>query len=622
MARVPLTILRRYLSGGQLSSHGCLRHARQTAQSVSSHLILTTRARTNSGSAGPPVAYRKQLKDEAKKRKAEGGRKSNRDNQTLDNWELTVGIEIHAQLNTERKLFSPAASTINAWPNTHVALFDVAMPGSQPTFQRETLIPALRAALALNCDIQKTSRFDRKHYFHWDQPSGYQITQYYEPFAKDGHITLYAHDGISKEDGEQIRIGIKQVQMEQDTAKTISQPGDIHLLDFNRVGLPLIEIITLPEIHHPSTAAALVRKIQILLSAVDSCVLGMQCGGLRADVNVSVRRRDTEATHSYAGVNGLGQRTEIKNLSSFKAVEDAIIAERDRQIRVLESGGVIEGETRGWTIGSSETKRLRGKEGEVDYRYMPDPDLGPVIIGQDLIDHLASTLGVLPDEEIDILVTEFGLTTKDAMSLVSLNDGGRVAYFRNLVDSYKLPGEELQQVGRFCGNWVLHEMGGLTHPTADDDNPLQITSEGDCIIPHTALAHLLRLLDDQKITGKTAKLVLAQLFRNGLERLERLRQPAPNVGEPAPTVQEIVDSQNLWFIPLSTRELEGMARAVIQGEEKTVQEILAGKTGKMNFLLGGIMRMDAEGRVDAKEAQAVLKRVIEEMRGEGGGRAG
>ena len=159
---------------------------------------------------------------------------------------MTVGIEIHAQLNTARKLFSSAASSINDAPNTHVALFDLAMPGSQPTFQKETLIPAIRAALALNCKVQKTSKFDRKHYFHWDQPSGYQITQYYEPFAKDGFITLYAQDGIAKEDGDEIRIGIKQVQMEQDTAKTISQPGDIHLLDFNRVGLPLIEIITLP----------------------------------------------------------------------------------------------------------------------------------------------------------------------------------------------------------------------------------------------------------------------------------------------------------------------------------------------------------------------------------------
>lgn len=177
--------------------------------------------------------------------------------------------------------------------------------------------------------------------------------------------------------------------MEQDTAKTLHQPsaaGDQYLLDFNRVSHPLIEIITLPHIHHPSTAAACVRKIQAVLKSVDAVTAGMEMGGLRADVNVSVRERHKASApgegKEYYGVTGLGQRTEIKNLSSFKAVEDAIVAERDRQIAVLEAGGVVEGETRGWTLGSTETRKLRGKEGEVDYRYMPDPDLSLVIIGE------------------------------------------------------------------------------------------------------------------------------------------------------------------------------------------------------------------------------------------------
>lgn len=174
--------------------------------------------------------------------------------------------------------------------------------------------------------------------------------------------------------------------MEQDTAKSLLHPPETNLLDFNRVGHPLIEIITLPQIHHAQTAAACVRKVQGILQAVDAVTVGMEMGGLRADVNVSVRRKEQAGkghnTQEYCGVKGLGQRTEIKNLCSFKAVEDAIIAERDRQINVLEGGGVIEGETRGFALGSAETTRLRGKEGEVDYRYMPDPDLGPVIIGK------------------------------------------------------------------------------------------------------------------------------------------------------------------------------------------------------------------------------------------------
>lgn len=173
--------------------------------------------------------------------------------------------------------------------------------------------------------------------------------------------------------------------MEQDTAKTVHQPPSTHLLDFNRVSHPLIEIITLPVIHNPTVAAACVRKIQTILKTVNAVTAGMEMGGLRADVNVSVRRRDGQPggqEHSYHGVTGLGQRTEIKNLPNIKAVEDAIIAERDRQIDLLGSGGVVEGETRGWTVGSKSTKRLRGKEGEIDYRYMPDPDIAPVVVGK------------------------------------------------------------------------------------------------------------------------------------------------------------------------------------------------------------------------------------------------
>lgn len=328
------------------------------------------------------VPFRKQLKDEAKRK---------RDAQRLDaiqaithnagrsnasssrKWKLTVGLEIHAQLNTERKLFSDAKTSEDDAPNSNVAVFDLALPGTQPEFQKATILPALRAALGLNCEICQKSQFDRKHYYYQDQPAGYQITQYYFPFAVSGNVLVYDHDGISPEDGRVVDIAIKQIQIEQDTAKSNIQPPSTTLLDFNRVGRSLIEIITHPQIHHPQTAAACVRKIQSILQSVNAVTTGMELGGLRADVNVSV---------SPAGSEALGQRTEIKNLSSVKAVENAIIAERDRQIAILESGGYIEGETRGWTLGNTETNKLRGKEGEVDYRYMPDPDIAPLIIGQ------------------------------------------------------------------------------------------------------------------------------------------------------------------------------------------------------------------------------------------------
>ena len=312
-----------------------------------------------------PVPFRKRLKDQHKKDRqsqVNGHERSVLKNSpNLNAWRLTIGLEIHAQLNTQHKLFSYARTNSSDQPNTNLALFDLALPGSQPCFQRATLIPALRAALSLNCDIENESYFDRKHYYYQDPPAGYQITQYYRPFASNGQIFLLDHEGIADKDGKSVRIGIQQVQLEQDTAKSTVQPPSTALLDFNRVGHPLIEIITLPQIHHPETAAACVKKIQAILQRVGAVTAGMEQGGMRVDVIVSV---------SPTSSSSLGQRTEIKNLNSI------------RQISVLTSGGIVDGETRRWSLGSTETRSLRGKEGQVDYRYMPDPDIMPLFIGK------------------------------------------------------------------------------------------------------------------------------------------------------------------------------------------------------------------------------------------------
>lgn len=291
-----------------------------------------------------------------------------------------------------------------------------------------------------------------------------RLTRPTAPFAKSGQLTLYPHDDIDPADHPSITVGIKQIQMEQDTAKTILQPPSTYMLDFNRASHPLIEIITLPHLHSPQTAAALVRKIQSILNAVGANTTGMEMGGLRADVNVSVRPCDAVSgtasfVHEYDGVAGLGQRTEIKNLSSIKAVEEAVIAERDRQISVLEAGGVVEGETRGWTLGSSETRRLRGKEGEVDYRYMPDPDLGAVRIGHDLVAHLRDTLPVLPDASLEELVSgpEFGVSVKDAKTLVGLDEGRRLDFYYDTLDLVRGDLDEASEAwgkaGKVVANW-------------------------------------------------------------------------------------------------------------------------------------------------------------------------
>jgi aspartyl-tRNA(Asn)/glutamyl-tRNA(Gln) amidotransferase subunit B len=471
------------------------------------------------------------------------------------------------------------------------------------------LIPALRAAIALKCSIQHVSRFDRKHYFYHDQPAGYQITQYYEPFAKGGSIALTVHDGIGADDGEHVTIGIKQIQMEQDTAKSQEQDDEITLLDFNRVGHPLIEIISLPQIHSPETAAAYVRKVQAILFSVDAVTTGMEMGGLRADVNVSVRRKDAApGKHLYSGISGLGQRTEIKNLSTLKGVEDAIKAERDRQIDVLEAGGVVEGETRGWSLAHPrETRRLRGKEGEVDYRYMPDPDIPSLIIADEIVNHLNRTLPKLPDELLVMLTDpdQYGLSVTDAKILLSIDDGERLDYFQDVVDALRLRRyfqkihDALQQrldeqesekvdksLGRVAGNWVLHELGALltTSEMAWADN--KVTAG--------ILADILDQLIHNKITGSTAKQILKMAFEGDKRSVDR-----------------IITEDGLALRPLSDEEYEGLAKEVMEGSPDVVGQIREkGRTGKLMFLVGQMMRQGEEGRVEAQKAEKMLRQLV------------
>lgn len=628
MSRVPPRLVNAYIFGGQIRAHNCVfatvRTAgntrpvctprRQLQTSTARRLHVENNAINRAAGETDAVPLRKQIKEEIKRRKSDKrshGKAAERE--SLDDWELTIGIEVHAQLNTAKKLFS-SSPTAAETPNTDLSFFDLALPGSQPLFQPETLIPAVRAALALDCEIQHTSTWDRKHYFHWDQPSGYQLTQFYHPFAKDGHIKLYARDGIAAEDGDEVTIGIKQIQMEQDTAKTITTAstdapgGKTHYLDFNRVGIPLIEIITLPDIHYPSTAAALVKKLQTILNSVDACVLGMEEGGLRADVNVSVRPRSDASLDSLP----LGTRTEIKNLNSFKSIRDAIIAERDRQIAVIEAGGQVLGETRGYTIGGTGTTRLRGKEGEVDYRYMPDPDLPPLVIGEELVKHLRDSSGVLPDQELEELIKESGMTTKDAMSLLSMDNGHRIEYYHDVVSA--LPQSLSEVVGAASdaalpsldrvSNWVLHELGGLEKRT--DAIPL-FREDGTCIIPANFLADLINLSSLNKITGASAKVVLIAMYEDavaieeGEEESER-RSPV-----------DIVEENQLWFEEMKNEEYTELAEATF--EERLLKDILGPNKkkaeGKIMYWVGKMMR-EAEGRCDAVNARKAIERYLKE----------
>jgi aspartyl-tRNA(Asn)/glutamyl-tRNA(Gln) amidotransferase subunit B len=507
---------------------------------------------------------------------------------------------VHAELNTACKLFSnaPTASAEgNGLPNSHVALFDAAMPGAQPQFQTATLLPALRAAIAFGCNIQRKSEWDRKHYFHWDQPNGYQITQYYEPFAKDGVLELTAEDGVPAAElngSYSLKIGVKQIQMEQDTAKTTSHPPSTYHIDYNRAGHPLIEVITLPHIHSPQTAAAVVRKIQAMLKSVDACVTGMELGGLRADVNVSVRQRGTDGTLSYSGVSGLGQRTEIKNLSSFKAVEDAIVAERDRQISVLGAGGVIEGETRGWSLGSTETTRLRGKEGEVDYRYMPDADLPPLLISSALVEHLRSTMPELPDVTVERVQKTYGLSAKDAKTIVSQDDGDRLEYMEETIQllGQKL-GDSTQdqlKVGKNVGNWVLHELGGLQASNEESWDSITVSP--------TELADIIMNVMDKQITARVAKQLLSTLNEMPVQATR-------------PTVEQLIDDGNLRLRPLSPQEYEALAQSIMDDNPDMVSAVKdKGQKGKAMWFVGQMVRRGEEGTVEPEQARVVVEQLL------------
>lgn len=470
-----------------------------------------------------------------------------------------------------------------AGPNTLIAPFDAALPGTQPRLNAGVLLPALRAALALSCTPAAESRFDRKHYFYWDQPAGYQITQFYAPLAKGGSLELTpTADGV---DAPQT-VGIRQVQIEQDTGKTIASPPN-NLVDLNRVGAPLVEIITDPfPVAQPATAAKVLAKIQAILRAVDACVLGMEWGGLRADVNVSVAR---------AGTEELGQRCEIKNLSSFRAVQDAVECEARRQVKMLEAGGVVDGETRGWDAERSITKRLRGKEGEVDYRYMPDPDLGPLCLSEELVERVRETMPPLPDEIVEELTAEpYALTPKDARTLLAWDEGRStredsvVWYYRRVVEeviaSLTAP---VPQAGRVAGNWVIHELGG------------QLKSWAENPVPAEHMAELVALLLGGYITGPTAKKILPKLLE-------------PNAASPS----EIVKMEGLGVTPMTDTQLESVVAKVLATETgqdvvRRMREANEKKAKGMKSMLVGTVMKELQGKVDARRVDEALGRMLQ-----------
>lgn len=319
----------------------------------------------------------------------------------------------------------------------------------------------------------------------------------------------------------------------------------------------------------------------------------MQLGGLRADVNVSVRER----AGTSGGVGGLGTRTEIKNLSSLKAVEDAIVAERDRQIDILESGGVIQGETRGWTLGAKETTRLRGKEGEVDYRYMSDGDLPPLFIGEDLVQHLRETMPELAEETVERVVKEYGLSEKDAKTVVGLDDGERLEFMEETVEvltkmmMMQDPEQSVHPLGKVVGNWVLHELGGLTDASVSWDE-VSITPQ--------ELADIIHNLLQKHITARTAKQLLSTLYEG----------PAA-ASAARPNVEQMIEDGNLRLRPLSKDAYAELLQAIMDENPDMVSAVRdKGQKGKTMWFVGQMVRRGDEGTVEPETAKIIVEKMF------------
>ncbi len=386
-------------------------------------------------------------------------------------WEVVIGLEVHAQVNSESKLFSGASTAFGGEPNSHVSLVDAAMPGMLPVINEECVRQAIRTGLGLNAKINNKSVFDRKNYFYPDLPQGYQISQYKSPVVGEGIVAVDLVDGGS------IDVGIERLHLEQDAGKSIhDQHPTLSLVDLNRAGVALMEIVSKPDIRSSEQAKAFVTKLRSILRYLGTCDGDMEKGNLRADVNVSVRRPGED----------LGTRCEIKNVNSIRFIGQAIEYEARRQIEILEEGGSIRQETRLFDPGKGETRSMRSKEEAHDYRYFPDPDLLPLEFDDAYVEALKKNLPELPDEKKQRFVTEYGLTTYDAGVLIAEREAAE--YFETVAKG---------RDPKLAANWVINELAGRLNKEGKDIAASPVSA--------AQLGAILDLIGDKTISGKIAK---------------------------------------------------------------------------------------------------------------------
>jgi aspartyl-tRNA(Asn)/glutamyl-tRNA(Gln) amidotransferase subunit B len=487
-----------------------------------------------------------------------------------NDWEVVIGLEIHAQLATKSKIFSGSATAYGAPPNTQASLVDLAYPGVLPVLNAEAVRMAVKFGLSIGAEVARRSVFARKNYFYPDLPKGYQISQYELPVVKQGKLAVMLDDGTVK------TIGVTRAHLEEDAGKSLHE-GLAHAsgIDLNRAGTPLLEIVSEPDMRSAKEAVAYMKKIHTLVRYLEICDGNMQEGSFRCDANVSVRPRGREK---------FGTRAEIKNLNSFRFVEKAIHYEVSRQIDLLESGGTVVQETRLYDSDKDETRSMRSKEEANDYRYFPDPDLLPVLIDEAYIDAVRATLPELPDDKAARFARDFNLSAYDAGVLSASRELG--AYFEAVVAELAVREAGSAQPNaahaKLAANWV---MGELASALNRDNLDIAVSR-----IAPAELSGLLARIVDQTISGKIAKEVFEAMWSEGK------------------SADAIIDAKGLRQITDSSA-IEGVIDAVIAANPKQLADYRSGKDKLFGFFVGQAMKATG-GKANPAQLNELLKRKL------------
>ena len=469
-------------------------------------------------------------------------------------WELVIGIEVHAQIISNSKLFSGSSTSFGSDHNTQVSFVDAGMPGMLPVINSVCVEQAIKTGLGLNAKINNFSIFDRKNYFYPDLPQGYQISQFEQPIVGNGMITIDLDNGDSK------NVGIERLHLEQDAGKSLhDQHPSYSFVDLNRSGVALMEIVSMPDMRSPEEAQAYVKKLRNIMKYLETCDGNMEEGSLRADINVSVRKPGNE----------LGTRCEIKNVNSIKFIGQAIVYEAKRQIDLIEKGNLVEQQTRLFDPKKGQTRSMRSKEESHDYRYFPDPDLLPLTFTDEFVDEIKKTLPELPDIRRKRFINEYGLSPYDSNILVSEKE--TADYFEEAAKNSN---------PKLVCNWVIGELFSVL-------NKMNKTLE-DCPIRAGDLGELVNLIDDETITGRIAKDVFEIMLETGnnpktivdennmkqVNDLSEIESIIDKIIENNPDqVEALAEKPNLigWFVGQTMKETQGKANP------KTVNEILSKK---------------------------------------------